>query len=175
MDGERVDATAAAPAGLWCVMGSRRGAVWILIVGVFAILSASSRASGGEVRTITLRDGSTIAGEVVSLSGGVYTFQSATMGTITVRESDVRSITTTANTQAPAQLDAVQTRIAADPEAVQAITALQNDPEVQAVIADPEVQRALQSGDVEALLANPKFTRFAADPKIEELAKKLSH
>ncbi|MFC1531849.1 hypothetical protein ACFL7M_00565 [Thermodesulfobacteriota bacterium] len=47
----------------------------------------------GEVREIKLNDGSIIKGEVLSLNDGIYTLKSASLGTLKIEESKIRSIT----------------------------------------------------------------------------------
>jgi hypothetical protein len=143
---------------------------------LFFVLFVSSPLHAAAPSTITLRDGSTITGEVVSLSDGVYTIKSATLGMITVKESDVRSMTKTAAAAPdPGQMGALQERMTSDPDTMSTLTALQDDPELKAVLNDPEVLNALQSGNVDALLANPKVAHLADDPKVQEITKKLGY
>jgi hypothetical protein len=152
-------------------------AMRVALPGLLIVLFASSAAHAAEPSTLTLRDGSTITGEVVSLSDGVYTVRSATLGTITVKAADVRSMSndTAAPAPAPAQLDGLQERIVSDPDTMNAISALRDDPELKAMLDDPELQSALQSGNLDALLSNPKLAHFAADPRVQEITKKVSH
>ena len=57
-----------------------------------ALFASASLVNAAEVREIELTDGSVITGEIVSLSGGVYTIRSAAIGTVQVEESKVRTI-----------------------------------------------------------------------------------
>ncbi|HXQ24247.1 MAG TPA: hypothetical protein VN812_21375 [Candidatus Acidoferrales bacterium] len=152
-------------------------AIGVVLPGLLIVLFASNAVHAVEPSTLTLRDGSSITGEVVSLSDGVYTVRSATLGTVTVKAADVRSLTNeaTATGPAPAQLDGLQERIASDPDTMNAINTLRDDPELKAMLDDPELQSALQSGNLDALLSNPKLARFAADPRVQEITKKVSH
>jgi hypothetical protein len=149
----------------------------VAVPGLCILLCASSAAHAAEASTLTLRDGSSITGEVVSLSDGVYTVRSVTLGTIAVKASDVRSLTNDAAAQAPApaQPEGLQERLASDPDTMDAIAALQDDPELKAVLDDPELLNALRSGNLEALMSNPKVAHLAADPKIQEITNKLNH
>lgn len=153
-------------------------AIGVVLPGLLIVLFASNAVHAVEPSTLTLRDGSTITGEVVSLSDGVYTVRSATLGTIAVKAADVVTLTNAAAAApapAPAPLDGLQERIASDPDTMNAISALRDDPELKAMLDDPELQSALQSGNLDALLANPKLARFAADPRVQEITKKVSH
>jgi hypothetical protein len=142
---------------------------------ILFVLLASGPLRAATPSTITLRDGSTITGEVVSLSDGVYTIKSATLGRITVKESDVRSLTKDAAAPDPGQMGAMQERMTSDPDTMNALTALKDDPELKAVLDDPEVLSALQSGNFDALLSNPKLAHLADDPKVQEITKKLGY
>jgi len=152
----------------------RRGALALLMV-VLATVCTQLPARAGEPSTITLRDGSTVTGEIVSLTDGVYTIRSTTLGTLSVKAADVTSMRNEAAAQAPDQLGAIQEQIASDPDTMNAVSALKDAPELQAVLDDPEVMSALQSGNIEALLSNPNIARLAADPRIQEITKKFAH
>lgn len=141
---------------------------------VFVVLMVCGASRSVEASTITLRDGSTISGEIVSLSDGVYTIRSATLGTLTVKQADVRTLTDQAATPMPAQLDALRERIATDPATMSAIAALADDPDVQAILGAPEVRAALQDGNLDALLSNPKIARLAADPRVRSITEKFT-
>jgi hypothetical protein len=140
----------------------------LLVLGVLCGTWWSAAAS-----TITLRDGSSISGEVVSLHDGVYTIQSPALGTVTVKQADVRTLAEPAAASVPAQLDALREHLAADPATMDAITALASDPDVQAILGDPQVRAALQDGNLDALLSNPNIARLAADPRIRGITEKF--
>lgn len=77
-----------------------------------------------------------------------------------------------ARAQDTSQLDGIQDRMANDPEAMRAISALQDSPELKAVLDDPALMEALGKGDIDKVLSNPKVARLAADPRVQELTKK---
>lgn len=141
----------------------------VLVVTFVALSALPARAS-----TLTLRDGSTITGEIVAVNDGVYTVRSPTLGTLAIKQSDVGSLTNDAPKQVPAELNALEERIAADPDAMSSITVLQDDPALQAILGDADVVKALQTGNFEALLSNPKLQHLATDPRIQALTEKLA-
>jgi hypothetical protein len=146
--------------------------VWIAALAAVGLLGAVQLV---QAATLTLRDGSTISGEVLSLRDGVYTVRSATLGTVTVKQADVRTLSEeSVVAPAPGQVDALQARLAADPGTVQAITALSEDPDVQAILNDPDLLAALQKGNLDALLSSPKIARLAADPRVQDITRKFS-
>jgi len=138
-------------------------------------LGAHLPARGDDPSTITLRDGSTITGEIVSLKEGVYSIRSTTLGMLTVKAADVRSMRNDSAAQPPDQLGPIQEQLTSDPDTMSAVSGLKDAPELQAVLDDPEVMSALQSGNIEALLSNPNIARLATDPRVQEITKKLAH
>lgn len=72
------------------------------------------------------------------------------------------------------QVQSLQQRILAQPDFMDAVTALQSDPDFQKVFEDPDIAAALQAGNYDALLTNPKINALTSNPKIQELTKKLT-
>lgn len=137
--------------------------------------------------TVVLRDGTVIQGEVKSLQDGVYTIETASVGTLHVRAQDVSSIDeggkppSTAGPGQPAKgpppgadaLDAAKSQIVADPKLLATVLALQNDPAVLAVLADPEVMKAMAAGDYDTLMHNAKILALMQNPKVREIIEGL--
>ena len=140
------------------------------------MLSAAS-AGAGTMRTVTLNDGSTITGEVVSLANGVYEVRSPTLGSVHIKDSDVRGIDDApAAAAAPissSEVEALQQRLLADDNAMDKIRHLKDDPLFRKVLNDPEVLRALKSGDVSSLLSNPSVNQLANHPVVKDLGRSL--
>ena len=137
--------------------------------------------SAADAATILLRDGSRIQGEVLTLSGGVYSIRSATLGTVTVPQADVQSISEADAPAAPAAAAAgapsaqeLQQRIASDPALMAEVNGLQNNPDVQSILNDPEIMNALRSGNLQVIMGNPKLARLASDPAVQSLIGKLA-
>lgn len=140
-----------------------------------------------ELRQLRLTDGSVITGEIESVRDGVYTVRSPSLGTITVKDADIRSIAAPNAAAAPAdttnapsaagalpQLDTTQRRILEDDGIMSAVTALQDDPQLQDILNDPEVMEALQSGNLEALQSNSKVRSLMNDPRVQDITKKVA-
>ena len=143
-----------------------------------ALSAAATLVNASEIREIELTDGSVITGEVVSLSGGVYTIRSAALGTLQVEESKVRTIrskgfsSTTGDTAG--QLKSLQEKMMSDGEVMNTIQSLQNDPDFQKILEDPEIMKAVQAGDINALMANPRFMELINKPAVQEIGKRMS-
>ncbi len=73
----------------------------------------------------------------------------------------------------PSQIKGLQEQMLSDPGTMALIMALQNDPEVQALLADPKVLEAAQRGDFGALLNDPRFQRLLENPQVKEIGKRL--
>jgi len=131
--------------------------------------------AGAADQVVQLYDGSTINGKVVSLSDGVYTIESATLGRLQVEAAQVRGISASgggggsANQINTGELLSLQQRMMGDPGLMGRITALQNDPQVKAVLEDPEIIRAVQSMDFQTLSQNPKFLQLLQNSRVQEI------
>jgi hypothetical protein len=146
---------------------------------VFLTLAvAATIAKAAETREIELTDGSVITGEVVSLSRGVYTVRSATLGTIKIEESKVRIIRSQGSTgnagDNGGQVKSLQDKMMSDSEIINMVRSLQNDPDVQRILRDPEIMKAVQAGDISALMANPQFMKLLNKQAVQEIKNKIT-
>lgn len=149
-----------------------------LILMCLTLTIAAGMATAAEVREIELTDGTIITGEVVSLTGGVYTIRSATLGTVRVEESHIRTIRlkdsggSSANTEG--EVMSLQNKMMSDGEIMNMIQGLQNDPEFQEILQDPEIMKAVQAGDITTLVANPKFMRLLNNQAVKDIKNKTT-
>ncbi|GJL77076.1 MAG: hypothetical protein NPINA01_00650 [Nitrospinaceae bacterium] len=147
-------------------------------VFLFAVLFSGSLALANSLNRFELKDGSVIQGSILSYSQGVYQINSDVLGTISLPESKIRAIhpagdsnagassqDETQSTQSSQQIDRLQQEMLSDPETVQLIQQLQNDPSVQEILQDRELMEAIQQGNL---------NRVGTDPKIQELMKNQS-
>ena len=158
-------------------MKSIGGHIASIIVVFLALAAVATVVNAAETREIELTDGSVITGEVVSLSGGIYTVRSATLGTLRIEESKVRVI----RLQGPAapsgvggQVKSLENKMLGDSEIMDTIRTLQNDPDLQNILQDPEIMKAVQIGDIEALMRNPKFMKLLNKQAVQDINKKLA-
>ena len=148
-----------------------------VLTGLLALCGTSSAA------TVVLRDGTVIQGEVKSLQDGIYTVETDSVGTLRVPKQEVRSISeggqaatgsaagssTGEALPGPQASDAVKSRITQDPELLATVLALQNDPDVLAVLADPAITKAIAAGDYAALMSNPKIVALMQNAKVRQI------
>jgi len=132
----------------------------------------------GELREIEMTDGSIITAEVISLSGGSYTINSAALGTIQVPEPKVRAIRIRPSDRNPAASSSADTRslqdkMLNDKEIMTMILSLQNDLEFKKILEDPQMMKAVNDGDVAALSANPRFMKLLNNSVVQDIQKKV--
>ena len=154
--------------------------------GASLVLAAGAMASP----TIELKDGSRIEGEIQGIEKGVYTIQSASIGTVHVAQSNIVRIDYTGDAPKAAassdkspphddalahEIQQLQTSIAKDPAAVQSIMSLQSDPQIQAVLNDPAIAKAIQDGDYASLMGNPKIQALENDEHLKQVVRQQMH
>ena len=149
----------------------------------FCLMLFAAGAGAGELKVIELKDGSTITGEVISLSGGIYMIKSDSLGMIKLEESKIRVIRSKAPASSAAPGDAVsassgevrslQEKMMSDKEVMSMIQSLQDDAAFKKLLEDPETMKAVQTGDVAALMANPQFLKLLNNPTVQDIQKKV--
>lgn len=148
-----------------------------LIMGTLFLIAPAPLVNAAEMRDIELTDGSVITGEVVSMSKGIYTVRSATLGTLRIEASKVRVIRSR-DSGAPGDTEgrakSLEDKMLADGDIMAAISALQNDPDFQKVLRDPEIMRAVQAGDIAALMKNPEFMKLLNNQTVQDINKRLA-
>ena len=164
-----------------------------LITTTFLILFFwCSHIFAGEVRQIELNDGSVISGEIIAFANGVYTIQSSSLGTFDIEDSKIRTIRSPSTESAPkaiphnpsqtpptsaaamgSDLQALQGLIMSNPQTLDSVMSLKDDPDFQAIMQDPEVMNAVMSGNFNVLLTNPKFMKLLEHPQVKDIQMEL--
>jgi len=158
-------------------MTSIGGYIVSVILVILALAAAAAVVNAAETREIELTDGSVITGEVVSLSGGIYTVRSATLGTLRIEESKVRVIRlqgSAAPSDVGGQVKSLEDKMLGDSDIMDTIRTLQNDPDLQKILQDPEIMNAVQTGDIDALMRNPAFMKLLNKQAVQDINKKLT-
>lgn len=148
-----------------------------LLPAVVTILLLAGISAAAGTRVIELVDGSTITGELLSLSGGVYTIRSSALGTIKIDEAKVAAIRSkglTGSADTGSQVKSLQDSMMGQADIMAMIQTLQSDPEFQRVLKDPEIMKAVQAGDLAALMANPRFMSLLNNRAVRDIKSKLA-
>jgi hypothetical protein len=151
---------------------------------LFCTAFLASSALAGEIKVITLKDGSRMKGEVTGMTDGTYTVRTAFMGDVRLNDKNIASIVddptalpaavpTPQGIAATPEYRDLQSKIMSDQSAMADIQALLQDPEVAEIIKNPEFMAAVQSGDPNAIQSNPLFKRLAENPKMKLLGEKI--
>ena len=134
----------------------------------------------GELQEIVLIDGSIIVGELVSLTNGIYTIKTTTLGDLKVEDARVETIRNKSGrmersekASVQQEIIAIQQKMIADESIIQLILALQNDPDFQDILQDESIMKAISSGDFNALMTNPKIVKLMNNPSVQEIKRKL--
>lgn len=134
----------------------------------------------GGLKEIVLTDGSTIVGELVSMTNGIYIIKTATLGELKVEDARVEiirdklgSMEGSENASIQQEILAIQQKIITDESVIQLILALQNDPDFQDVLQDESIMMAISSGDFNALMTNPKIVKLMNNSNVQEIKRKL--
>lgn len=136
---------------------------------------------------ITLKDGSVIKGELVSFDNGTYTVQTENLGLLQLPEGNVISVATGgAVAQAPVaaskpefakNVSDMQSQIMADPQTMEAVQAMAEDPEIVAMISDPnfikKLTTAVSNDNVESVADDPRLQELMGNPKMKALVQQL--
>ena len=163
---------------------------FILFASLIIIFHSLSVAD--TLQTITLKDGTQLKGKLTSVKDGIYTIQTFNLGTLTVNENQIVSVSSqliadqaaTASQLVPAQsaqqpqfnkselavqAQLLQKQFLADPKIMQEIQNLMNDEEVKTILTDPEVMKAVMSYDPNTIAGNEKIKKLMENPKIKSL------
>ena len=149
------------------------------------IAVVSGNATGNEPVQIQLIDGSMISGQITSFREGVYTLQSDSLGTIKIDESQIKLIrmdshgttqwepVNAPNGSVDNTIQDLQKSMTQNPQIMEMIQTLQNDPEIQSLIQDKGIMDAVTAGDINTLMSNPEFIKIFENPSIQQIQKEV--
>lgn len=134
--------------------------------------------------TIKLKDGTQLTGTIQSMSNGVYTIHTQSLGTLSIPNSQILSISKGSAGSQPGNnqfsnlqaetYTALQRSITQDQEAMAMIMKLQNDPDVQSILTDPAIMNAISRGDFSSLVNNPKIKKLMNNRDVQAITKRYS-
>ena len=153
-------------------------AALLTLLLLFIITHNTANAQG--LVEINLVDGTIISGKLVSFDNGVYTISSTTLGTLKIKETNVRSlrsktsaVETRPDISTQSEIQSLQQRMVADEDIMKMITSLLQDPEFQELLQDEALMKAISSGDLKTLKSNPKFQKLLDKSAVEQIKERL--
>ena len=154
-----------------------------------AIVTFTTLSLAQATKIITLKDGSTLKGNVIGLKDGVYTLQTSNLGNVEIPESNVLSITppqthsglsagsTDANQaqkmQLKKQVEAIQGTILTDEGLMTEIQNMVNDEEIKSILSDPSLLNDVTSFDQNKIQENSNIQDLLKNPKMQDLMNKI--
>ncbi len=160
------------------------GERWTRLLALAALALVCGAAAAANV---VLIDGTVIHGEVVSLEDGVYTVRSDSLGMLRVPKAKVRTIeegqaagrpaasgaSSNASVPPAAAIQGIETNVLQNPDLLKMLLALQNDPDVLAVLSDPKVMSEIAAGDYSALMNDPKIVALMNNAKVRAFVEEV--
>lgn len=151
----------------------------ILFLSLIMAGMIAAVAPAADIKEIELTDGSIITGEVLSLSSGVYTIRTGSLGILKIDDAKIRAIRPqTSSSSAPpagqaAEIKTLQDKMLGSAEIVGMIESLKDDPEFRKALEDPEILKAVESSDIASLMSNPKFLKLLQNPTVQDIQQKV--
>jgi len=149
------------------------------IIFCLFFLGLNAAAYCGQASKIQLTDGSVINGEIISLSEGIYTINTPSLGQIKLEGTKVSKIETgnSAISQAEnltqSKVESYGKTLMEDPKNAAIVTELAADHQFQELAKDPQIKEAAKAGDIQAMMKSEKFKAILENPKLKETIKKL--
>jgi hypothetical protein len=160
------------------------------ILSLSLLMLLSPLAFAGSAKQIALKDGSVIKGELLSFENGIYTVQTDNLGQLKLPEANVLSVANeTFVVQAPQQgttaaapsfsnkVSTMQSHIMGNPQAMQAVQAMAEDPDIISMLSDPafvkQLTAAVSDNNVESVAGDPKIQQLMSNPKMQALIQQL--
>jgi len=144
------------------------------------------------IQTIILKDGTTLKGRLIGVSGDQYIIETSHMGQVSVLIADTVSITTgqnfpstgqmgnifgglTGGQQAmPSQLGQFGQSFLADPEVQAAVQELMSDPEIMALMQNDQLKQDVFTMNPQQIYSNPNIQQLMQNPKVQKIINRLS-
>lgn len=161
---------------------------------LFSFLLVSS-GFAGKLSQIRLDDGSSIQAEVISFSNGIYVLNSPSLGIFELSEDKISSIqmssktgsirstqsyfssndrssTAVSSSNLDSKVSQFRNQLTQDPETMQMIHNLQNDPSVKQILNDKELMKAINGQDLGVVASDPKIKSFANSEAFKAILEK---
>ncbi|HAR65065.1 MAG TPA: hypothetical protein DCR55_02480 [Lentisphaeria bacterium] len=172
----------------------------ILLLILTALVCYAGEPSGKKA-TIQLKDQTTLIGQVHSVEDGTYKIATKAVGTVTVKEADIESISFSEETVKEVQekvatnksalpnisqeklqamtgrdtpaIDTMANQILGSAQLMTLMSELMEDPDLLKMMDDPELMKAAQEGDLGKLLASGLIQKLTENQKVQEITRQV--
>ncbi len=149
----------------------------IFFIAIFLAVFTPLALAQQNPQTISLKDGTSIKGQLIDISNGQYTVNTSTMGQIKVPASQILSIhadgvnpgSSSVNSGGKFSADTVNSmknNMMQDPEIMSLMQDLVKDPEIAAIMQNPSLMQDALSMDPERIKNNPAVQKLMQNPKM---------
>jgi len=150
----------------------------IALLTILICFFANSALYAQTQKTISLKDGSTIIGEVIQLKDGVYTIKTSLLGEIEVKDEDILTISIAAESSSSNslknQVQQIQGDILNDEEIMEDIQNVMQDKEIMKLLSNPDLINDVMTFNEDKIRANESISDLMANPEIQNLINKIN-
>ncbi len=143
------------------------------------------------MKTIQLKDGSMLKGEIIKFENSVYTIYTETFGEIEIEDANILSITSAqvpsamvlpqqaqqnplegANINAQAQQ--IQNSIMSDPALMESMKNIAENEEIKSILSDPNLIKDIMTLDPKKIHDNKEVQQLMNNPEFEALMNQVN-
>ncbi len=136
------------------------------------------------IKTIKLKDGSILKGQVIQLTNGTYTIKTSQFGEVKIPESNIFSIVSpqaasqqtdlsSSKTQLKNQVQQLQGSLLSDPALMKEIQGMVQNKEIMKILSDQNVVNDVMSYDQNRIENNDKIKSLMNNPDMQRLMNKI--
>ena len=147
-------------------------------------MPAATDHSAENLKTITLTDGTILKGKLLSFQNGIYTVETTRLGQVRIKDADIASIASgstapsaaaISSPQNPGQIQTIQSQLLSDPEIIQDLQTIAQDPQMIELFSDKDFMSAVLSNDPEKIKQHPNSQVMMQNSKFQELLQKIQN
>ena len=154
-------------------------------VSILLALAMTGLAIAGEAGVVTLKDGSVIKGDILSIGNGYLQLKSGTLGTLKIRESRIDTIrfgggppaerpaASPAGNDMDARIQTLQQMMSNSPQIMELLEQLKTDPDFTNAMKDKELMKLMNAGDIQGLISSPAFMKLLGNSSVQSIQKML--
>lgn len=155
----------------------------ILFILLFALVVSTLTFAEPASQTITLKDGTILKGQLISVANNSYTIKSPTMGNVTVSADQILNINaadaqpstsptiTSDGKLSASSVNSIKTNMMQDPQIMSLMQELAQDPAIVEILKDPSLMADALSMDPKRVENNPQVQKLIQNPTMQKILK----